>query len=158
MRNEVILEPQAEMLMQQWQQELDKTGEVLILSTRFLNKNDILWRNADNISPIDGYQDIVCHSDQFSFTFKDADGVETSVSVQEFAEILQSSPVYENRPIRLVACEAGADGAITAQYLANYLGVEVLAPTDVVYVYPDGIIKIGDNNSGSWKKFIPKGE
>jgi len=51
----------------------------------------------------------------------------------------------------------GAEGAVSAQYLANYLNVEVIAPTDIVYVYPDGDMIIGLDNSGFWKTFKPGG-
>jgi len=80
-----------------------------------------------------------------------------NVSVKEFAEILQNSPVYNGGPIRLISCETGAEGAVSAQYLANYLNVEVIAPTDIVYVYPDGDMIIGLDNSGFWKTFKPGG-
>ena len=132
-------------------------GGVLTLSTRFLNRMDPLWENASKIEPIEGYQDIVCHGDKISLIYRDAYGNEVNVSVYEFAEILKNSPVYEGRPIRLIVCEAGADGSVVAQTLANKLGVEIMAPTDVVYVYPDGTIKIGRYNTGTWKIFKPSG-
>ena len=137
-----------------WKKDLKKPPKI---STRFLNKNDLLWKNSDNIKPIDGYQDMVCHGYQYSFVFRNADGVEVNVSVKEFAEILQNSPVYNGGPIRLISCETGAEGAVSAQYLANYLNVEVIAPTDIVYVYPDGDMIIGLDNSGFWKTFKPGG-
>ena len=132
-------------------------GGVLTLSTRFLNRMDPLWENASKIEPIEGYQDIVCHGDKISLIYRDAYGNEVNVSVYDFAEILKNSPDYEGRPIRLIVCEAGADGSVVAQTLANKLGVEIMAPTDVVYVYPDGTIKIGRYNTGTWKIFKPSG-
>ena len=131
---------------------------VFALSTRFLNRMDPLWENAAKIEPIEGYQDIVCHGDTVSIVYRDANGNEINVSALEFAEILKSSPVYEGRPIRLIACEAGAGGSVVAQTVADYLGVEVMAPTDIVYVYTDGTIKIGRNNTGIWKRFKPGGD
>ena len=128
----------------------------LSLSTRFLNKIDPLWENAGKITPIEGYQDIICHGDQFGFVWKNADGIESIISANEFAQILKDSPVYNGGPIRLVACEAGADGAVAAQAVANVLGVDVMAPTDIVYVYADGTMKIGINNTGTWRIFNPQ--
>ncbi|WP_347709105.1 hypothetical protein, partial [Clostridium sp. C8-1-8] len=55
--------------------------------------------------------------------------------------------------IRLISCETGADDAIAAKYLAQNLGVEVMAPSDIVYVYEDGAMKIGINNTGTWNIF-----
>ena len=136
----------------------DELKNVAIASPRFLNKGDMLYRNAKHIKPIDGYEDIVVHADKYSFVFKDADGVESNVSVEEFSEILRQSDAYHGGAIRLIACEAAADGAITAQKLADSLGVEILAPTDIVYVHRDGSMTVGDmlTNTGKWVKIIPR--
>lgn len=40
--------------------------------------------------------------------------------MEDFAEILQNSPVYKGGTIRLISCETGAEGAVSAQYLSNY--------------------------------------
>ena len=130
----------------------------LSLSTRFLNQSDPLWKNAANIEPIEGYQDIICHGDKLGFVWKDANGIESTVSASEFAEILKNSPVYKGGRIRLISCETGADDAIAAKYLSKYLGEEVMAPTDIVHVFPDGEMVIGLDewtNTGTWKVFTP---
>jgi len=78
---------------------------------------------------------------------------------REFAEILRNSPVYEGRPIRLISCKAGAEGSMNAQYIANQLGVDILAPTHTVFVYPDGEIFVGPSiyeRTGTWKIFKPQ--
>ena len=131
-------------------------GSALELSTRFLNRMDPLWENAGKIEPIEGYQDVVCHGDTVSLVYRDGNGNEVNVSAYEFAEILKNSPVYEGGSIRLIACEAGADGSAVAQMVANRLGVDVLAPTDTVYVYPDGVMNVGKYNNGRWVIFSPK--
>lgn len=131
----------------------------LSLSTRFLNRSDKLFENAAHIKPIEGYQDIIIHGDKYSLVYKDLDGIESNVSVEEFAKILKDSPVYNGGPIRLISCETGAPDAITAQYLSKYLGVEVMAPTDIVWVYGDGEMIIGPDqytNTGTWKVFMPE--
>jgi len=166
-------ESQAEMdeIAQEMEEEIEGAAEAadiiaevgeeraLSLSTRFLNQSDPLWKNAANIKPIDGYQDIIVHGDKYSFVYKDANEIECNVSVKEFAEILKNSPVYNGGSIRLVSCETGASDAITAQYLANYLGEEVMAPTNIVWVYQDGEMIIGPDqytNTGTWEIFKPK--
>ena len=55
-----------------------------------------------------------------------------------------------------MACEAGAGDGLPAQYIADLFGVEVIAPTDILIVAPDGTMKIGKNNDGVWKKFEPR--
>ncbi len=136
--------------------EAQNPDKALELATRFLNKMDPLWENAEKIKPIKGYQDIVCHGDKTGFSYLDLDGNELYMTPREFADILKNSPVYEGRPIRLISCEAGANGSFTAQYVANQLGVPVLAPTDRVYVYPDGIMKVGKYDTGRWILFYPR--
>ena len=42
-------------------------NNALALSTRFVNKMDPMWKNSENIKPINGYQDIVCHGDKTGF-------------------------------------------------------------------------------------------
>lgn len=134
-----------------------KNGTVAA-SPRFLQKIDVLYKNAQRIKPIDGYEDIVVHSDKFGFIFMDADGNESNVSVAEFANILKKSDIYHGGNIRLIACESAADGAITAQALADILHVEILAPSDIVYVDPEGNMTIGNplTNDGEWIKIKPR--
>lgn len=134
-----------------------KNGTVAA-SPRFLQKSDVLYKNAQHIKPIDGYEDIVVHSDKFGFIFMDADGNESNVPVAEFANILKKSDVYHGGNIRLIACESAADGAITAQALADILHVEILAPSDIVYVDPEGNMTIGNplTNDGEWIKIKPR--
>lgn len=69
---------------------------------------------------------------------------------------MKDSPGYKEGPIRLISCETGAKDAITAQYFANYMGVKIMAPTDIVYVFRDGQMIIGRRNTGTWKIFKPK--
>lgn len=147
------------------QQTADDTGNnydpqsILTLSTRFLNRMDPMWKNSQNIKPIDGYQDIVCHGDKNGFSYIDLDGNEIAMTPREFVEILKSSPVYEEKPIRLISCQAGAVDSFTAQYIANQLGVDVLAPTDIVFVYPDREIFVGPSifqKTGTWKMYSPQ--
>lgn len=137
---------------------LAKTGNVAIASPRFLNRNDPLYRNAANIKPIKGYEDIVVHGDKLGFVFIDADGKESNVSASDFADILRSSNTYHGGAIRLISCETGSDDSIVAQALADELRVEVLAPTDIVYVYPNGDLRVGNNltKKEGWIKIKPR--
>lgn len=144
--------------------ELEKTAteelsSIAVASPKFLNKNDRLYTNAQRIKPISGYEDVVVHADKYGFVFKDANDTESNVSVTEFAQMLRKSGTYHGGTIRLIACESAAEGAITAQKLADCLGVEVLAPDDLVYVNEKGEMHIGDplTNTGNWVRIKPKG-
>lgn len=58
----------------------------------------------------------------------------------------------------------GAGEGIVPQYIANELGVKVLAPTEVVNVFPNGDMCVANdiqdalqkNETGEWKMFVPK--
>jgi hypothetical protein len=66
--------------------------------------------------------------------------------------------MWKGGPIRLLACEAGADGAVTAQGLADLLGTTVMAPSDVLWIDFVGNMTIGPNdltNTGEWRIFTP---
>ena len=61
--------------------------------------------------------------------------------------------------IRLLLCEAGAEDSIIDQQLANILNVNVLAPTDILWIDFEGSLIIGPDqwtNSGEWKLFEPR--
>ena len=128
-------------------------------ASTFANSKDRLYQNSKSIVPINGYEDVVVHGDMYGFVFKNIDGVESVVSVREFASILKESGLYRGGDIRLISCETGKKGAVAAQGLADELGVNVLAPTDVVYVYPDGKMIVssdGYTNDGEWVIFEPR--
>ena len=128
-------------------------------STRFLNKTDQLYINAANIKPRKGFEDIVCHADKDGFAFRDAQGVESPVSVSEMAGIIKNSGNYRGGAIRLIACDAGAEDGTCAQRLANEMGVNVLAPTKTIFVDEQGGIQIGSTynaRDGKWKLFKPE--
>lgn len=140
-------------------QQRKATPNVASASPRFLNRMDKLYSNAQKVKPINGYSDVVVHGDKFGFLYVDADGKESNVSAVEFADILKKTPSYGGGPIRLLSCETAAEGAITAQALADELGVDVMAPTDTLFVDEDGGFVIGPDqwtNSGKWVIIKPR--
>lgn len=64
----------------------------------------------------------------------------------------------------MISCETGAGDGIVPQYIANELNVNVLAPTELVQVFPDGKMFVTNDedkallgiNTGEWKIFKPK--
>lgn len=125
----------------------------------FLNSSDQLYINAKKIKPIEGYQDIVIHGSKNGYCYKDKDGKETAVNPTEFSDMLKNSGLLTGDKIRLISCEAAAEGANVAQWLADDLGIEVLAPSDIVWVDHDGNMTIGrtpDANDGRWVTVKPR--
>lgn len=150
-----VQKPIKDMTFAQW----EKWKKAASASPRFVNKMDELFKNAQKVKRIAGYEDVVVHGDKYGFAFKDANGVESNVSVLEFAQILRESPDYHGGAIRLLSCETGAEDGFAAQQLANAMGVEVMAPSDTLFVWPDGEMTIGSDpltNDGKWIIFKPK--
>ena len=130
-------------------------------SPLYISEKDELYNNAKRIKPIDGYEDIVIHADKHNFYSYNMQGDEFLFTAEEMAEILKRSKGYHGGNIRLIACESAAEGATTAQELSNILGVEILAPSDIVWVDPNGNMTIGssgETNTGFWVKVKPKKE
>lgn len=116
------------------------------LSSRFVNTNDILFRNAERIKPLDGYSDIVMHGSPTELLAFGNDGEEWSYNAKEAAELIRNSREFCGKPIRLIACQTGALKDGIAQQIADELGVCVLAPTEMVRVDIDGNMFISDND------------
>ena len=58
----------------------------------------------------------------------------------------------------MVSCGAGAVDSGIANSVADRLNVNVLAPTDTVWAYPDGTLTVGptaDSNTGEWVVVSP---
>ena len=125
----------------------------------FVNKDDPLFKNALNIKPIQGYEDIISHGDGKYFYAYGNDGTEYKYSPKEFVELIKNSQNYNGGAIRLLACDAGALVNGTAQQIANELKVNVLAPTKALWIYPDGDMFVASTRferDGEWKVFRPE--
>lgn len=143
----------------------------------FVNKTEALFRYAKNIPPIDGYEDFTCHADPDNFLIdmigngKDEDFF--VMSPEEYAEAIKNSQTYKGGNVRIISCQAGAKPNGSAQRLANALGVDVYAPTEIVNIAENGEMFISDNDiladlwynapdrsaikeTGKWIVFHPK--
>lgn len=128
-------------------------SDILKLSI-YVNTHDRLYENAKKIKPLEGYEDIVAHGGETHIELRGIDNNTAALySPREFAEILKDDPNYHGGKIRLIACKTGAPEATFARSLSRLLNVEILAPTDDVYVNTDGEIFIGIDNSGHFERF-----
>lgn len=132
----------------------------IISASRYFNLSDILYEYLKKVKPIDGYEDISIHGDWSGFSINDSNGNEIkSYTPKEFAEILKEDPNYHGGNVRLLSCETGSKGVVAVQQLADALNVDVLAPTDVLFIDFNGKMTIGPDeytNSGDWKLFKPR--
>ncbi len=138
--------------------EVPKKDNMMILSSIFVNSNDVLFRNAARIKPLDGYSDIVMHGSPNELLAYSNEGDEWSYGAKEAAELIRNSHEFCGKPIRLIACQTGALKDGIAQQIADELGVSVLAPTETVTVDIDGEMFVSDNDvlSGIWNSSSPE--
>ncbi|MBZ6205818.1 RHS repeat protein [Streptomyces olivaceus] len=114
--------------------------------------------NASKASPKEGYYDVIIHGakDNFAFTSRSTE----RVSHRDVANLVRNDPGWDGSPIRLIACNAGSCGATSGQNLSNALGVDVLAPTEIVWARMNGVLRVSAKpygKTGEWKLLRPGG-
>lgn len=121
-------------------------------------EGEAFGRNAAKAKPLPGYTDVIIHgrleTDRVS-VFHNGGWVD--LDQRRLASFIKKNSEYKNGPIRLISCNMGAKDF--AQHLANKIGVEVMAPSDTVWAFPNGKLTIGPNqfaNTGTWKVFKPR--
>lgn len=107
---------------------------------------DRMGDNATNIRPLDGLTDVAIHGSPTGFGTTPHG---PSLSPSLVADMISRNPKFDGGPIRLVSCRTGASTCGSASGLADELGVDVLAPTTTVWVYPDGRLVVGEGRFGS---------
>ena len=111
-------------------------------------------RVLDTVPAKKGFFDFAAHGTENNIEYGSKDMV---LSAREVARIIRHNENYNGEKIRLLSCSTGSTAGGFAQQLANALGVEVEAPSDVLFVYPDGRMMIGFDGSGEMKTFKPGG-
>lgn len=108
-----------------------------------------------NVPSKKGYYDVALHGSPTSVEF-----FGEPIDAYLLANIIRNRKDYEKgTKIRLLSCNTGnteSTGDCVAQIVANELGVQVEAPTDIIYVNPDGTFSIGNYNDGIMKQFYPR--
>ena len=112
----------------------------------FVNKEELLYKNASKIKPIDGYDDFTCHCDGENFIINNSDGSVYLMTPEELAEHIKQSPIYQGGAVRIISCEAGKDENGAAKRLAVALGQNVKAPTEIINVDENGEIFITNSD------------
>jgi Domain of unknown function (DUF4157) len=112
---------------------------------------------AEWLQPMDGTLDVVVHGTVDDLTVK-IGGSEVHIDHRRLATYIRKAGGKYER-IRLAACKSGMHPDGVAQHLANKLGIEVIAPTDVLWLREDGQAVIGPRetrDTGRWQTFEPK--
>ena len=133
------------------------TDDVASLGTKLGNDAATLkatqWLKQDP-----GFYDVVVHGNSQTVGVV-VDGEFKLLDQRSLATLIEKQADYGGGAIRLASCETGAFSAGFAQNLSNKLGVRVKAPTDTLFIFPNGKTVIGPNqftNSGEWKIFYAK--
>ena len=130
--------------------------EPTFVNPRANRNSELLYRHAEKIKAIEGYEDVVIHATSDRFIVEDNSGEQVEWSAEKLANALSKSKTYHGGSLRLIACNSGGHSDSIAQELADALDVDVLAPTKTAFIHADGTITIGDDpftNDGSWVIF-----
>lgn len=159
----------------QAQESTTGTSSAAPASRLYLDKNDQLYKNLQNVKPIEGYEDFGSHGNPNTLDIKTNTGEWQQYNAEEFADILRADPEYHGGDIRLLVCNAGTLEDGFASQLAAHLGVRVMAPSEALWT-SDKSDRIGDlfvsdieslanlwydgiavKQSGHWRLFFPDG-
>jgi hypothetical protein len=138
-----------------------KNVESVTLSAK-LGNDDATLKAAQWLKPQKGFYDVIVHGAPDTVAVRISDSKWQTVNQRSLATYISKQADYKGGAIRLASCQTGAQlkhmMPSFAQNLANKMGVPVMAPTDTLFIFPDGKTVIGPNqftNSGQWKIFYP---
>lgn len=118
-------------------------------------EGDPLNENVKKVAPIEGFFDVAMHGTSRSVFFR---GDEGKMSARTLATVIRHSKGYTGQNIRLLSCNTGkitGESYCFAEELANALGVTVTAPNKVLYIFPDGRLKVGKSGDGAFVDYKP---
>lgn len=124
-------------------------------------KGNLLSSYADKVEKEPGYTDVAVHGTPDHVTvYRKQGNKEQKIILDQrrLASFLKKDKGYNGSKIRLLSCKTGSETGKFAQNLANKLGVVVRAPSDTLYIYPNGKMVIGPDaftNSGRWIDYYP---
>lgn len=151
---------------------IETNGKYTTAGLMFISHRDDLYRFAEKVPPLKSHEDIVFHADRDSFLVLDPENqdIVSKLSPKDVADLIRNSNNYEDGAIRLLSCQAGYGGNESlAKQLADELGVEVMAPTEILAIDNTGKMFISDNQllidmweagekvkeTGKWEVFKP---
>ena len=133
----------------------------------FMRNLDQFLRNIRKRKDVDpgGKFDLIAHGTASTLEVEH-NGQKIQIDSRTAARLIQQLPGYHGQDIRLLSCRTGASTAGFAQNLANRLNVNVYAPSDTLWAYPNGKHFIAATDSrglpdmkqlGKFIKFKPGG-
>lgn len=109
-----------------------------------------------------GFTDVAVHGspDRIAvYINKDGNDREIILDHRRLASYLKKDSGYKGGKIRLLSCSTGRPTGSFAQNLANKMGVTVRAPSDKLFIFPNGRMIIGPDvyhNTGRWIDYHPQ--
>jgi hypothetical protein len=139
----------------------EQVSSAVPASPSFFHSSEDISKYAKNIKPLKGYEDVTIHATSTEFWLQDKVGKWYKLSPKQFAKRIRQSPNYYGGKIRLIACNSAEKGVGTgaAQELADELGVQIMAPTDKVWIWDDGRLNVGVDEftpTGTWIIITPR--
>lgn len=116
---------------------------------------DPLNENVKRVKLLKTYFDVAMHGSQTAVGFGSE---ETNMSPRLLASVIRHSDGWDGQKVRLLSCNTGKrieNDYCFAEELANALGVKVKAPTDVLYIPPNGEMYVGDSGEGYFETYKP---
>ena len=126
--------------------------------TELIGKGDKLAQAAKWIKPQKGVYDVVVHGSADAFHVLH-NGKWVRVNHRSLANLIRKDG-WAGESIRLISCSSGACPTGVAQNLANKLGARISAPSNTLWIHPNGNLTIGSSplkNTGIWNIFTPGG-
>ena len=136
--------------------EIQLNDEPIPLNSALIGRADKLVQAKDWIKPLEGWYDVIIHGTSSSFEVLH-NGEWVKIDQRSLATYMKKTG-YNGEPVRLMSCGTGGGVSPIAQDLSNKLGVKVMAPTDTLWIHPNGNMTIGQTSlehTGSWNEFSP---
>lgn len=150
--------------MRPYERKLSRSDKKRIIERAFSEEKPIFAEDTDvnkfasyvrNVPKKKGFYDVALHGNPTSTEF-----FGETIDAYMLSNIIRNRNDYiKGTKVRLLSCNTGnteSTGNCVAQIVANELGVQVEAPTDIIYVNPDGTFTIGDYDDGFMKIFYPR--
>lgn len=113
---------------------------------------------ASKATPVEGYTDVIVHGAPPNEVGVMHNGKWAYLNQRSLSNYLKQDAGYAGGSIRLLSCATGSTTNGFAQNLANKMGVQVMAPSDTIWAFPNGKLTIGPksfSNTGQWNIFNP---
>lgn len=117
---------------------------------------------AKRVPHEEGFTDVAVHGAPHHIAvYVNKDGIDREVILnhRSLASFLRKDSGYKGGNIRLLSCSTGSPMGTFAQNLANKMGVTVRAPSDKLFIFPNGRTVIGPDvhhNTGRWIDYHPQ--